>query len=691
MKKILIFASLCIFFMTFSAEFAMAGGTSEMFMRIGRLWVTAGNDGAEGFSSNVGWPGGLYADNGWQSWNVKKFGTVAGCKNFVGPNGTTYSHWTSGAHRTHDYTYEPFWKDQTNLMQVLPVDMVLYQRWEQPNVYVNGANIVIDGGENFVRAHKDNVAVDPDLITERAVKSTWRYTMGVECVQWMYAYSTPVHEDYVLRDTWLTNNGKVYGHEPFNSDDWPVKEWNHILDGQPIEDFWWETNVQARVSNMGDSFSFGSRDAEGEFITPLADEGLDTPMFLFYDGDHKDDGINDWGDPSVDERWVKLLSPAYVAFGALYADKSATDHTNDLDQPKYTSVVEERFNDLGKTYMTMPEQYNAIFQEDVHFPLNTPARDIDPSIQRPCAYQCFGPYDLNFNDSIHIIHVLAANGINQKLCYEYGVAAKKADFQGPIMDEIEALVKTGRDSLMNTISAANWNVRGDKGGKDMYDTPDAPRPPANFWVASDGARIKVSWSDEPRTDPDFDTGVSDFEGYRVYRAIGRSDSLYHLMYDGTENVFYDTDVTTGFQYYYYVVAYDNGTQNWENPGVKLESGRFYCWTGWAPTGVSPASASISSASDMENIRVVPNPYSMAGKTFPGEPDQILFAGLPAECTITIYTINGDIVHKIEHTDGSGTEEWNLRTEFNQYIVSDVYFYTVKSDLGEYLDKFIVIR
>ena len=459
----------------------------------------------------------------------------------------------------------------------------------------------------------------------------------------------------MLRDTQLTNNGKIYGHEPFNPDDWPMAEWDHILEGQNLQEFWWETNIQANVSNMGETFSFGGRDHAGEFFIPLASEGINTPMFLFYDGDHPDDGVKDWGDPSRDERWVKLLSPAYLAFGTLYADKSATDHTNDPNQPTYTSIVEERFNDLGKTYMTMPEQYNAIFQTDVHFPLEIPAREIDPSIQQPCAYQCYGPYDLNFNDSIHFIQVLAANGISQELCYKYGVAAKQADFTGPIMDEIEAVVKTGRDSLLTTLSAANWNVHGDKGGRPMYDTPDAPRPPANFWVASDGARIKVTWSDEPRTDPDFDTGVVDFEGYRVYRAIGRSDSLYHLVYEGTENEFLDPNVTTGFQYFYYVVAYDNGTQNWENPGVKLESGRFYCIAGLVGLPQAypcfPASASIASASEMDNIRVVPiNPYSQAGKTFPGEPDQVLFTGLPAECTITIYTMNGDIVHKIEHTN-----------------------------------------
>ncbi|NOY60073.1 MAG: hypothetical protein GXO75_14250 [Calditrichaeota bacterium] len=690
MKKLLIIASIFMLMITFFADFAMAGGTSEGFMRIGRFWYTAGYDGAEGFSSQCGWPGGRFADHHWDSWNVKKFGSVAGVKNWEAPNGKTYSYWTSGAHRTHDYEYKPYWKEQTNLMQVLPVDMIIYQRWEQPNVFVNDKNIIADGGDDFLKAHK-NTEVDPNLITERAIKSIWRYTMGAELVEWLYGYSTPVHQDYVLKDFTITNNGKVYGHEPFDPEQWPHPEWKHILEGQKLQDFWWESNVQARVSNMGDAFSFGSRDAVGEFFTPLAAEGNNVPMFLFYDGDHVGDGVKDWGDPSQDDRWVELLSPAYLALGTLYADKSASDHTNDPTEPHSTSVVEERYNDLGKTYLTMQAQYDAIFQAGSYWPLETPASEINPSIQRPCAYQCYGPYNLNFNDSIHIIQVMAANGISQKLCQKYGVLAKQANFTGPIMDEIEALVKTGRDSLIKTIKAANWNVNGDKGGKGKYDVPDAPRPPANFWVASDGARIKLTWSDESRDDKDFDTGVKDFAGYRVYRAIGRNDSLYHLVYDGTNNLYYDEDVTTGFQYFYYLVAYDDGTQNWENPGVSLESGRFYCWTGWAPTGVSPASAPITTKSGMENIRVVPNPYSPAGKTYPGVVDQIVFTGLPPECTITIFTTNGDFVHKIEHTDGSGTEKWNLRTEFNQYVVSDVYIYTVKSDLGEFLDKFIIIR
>lgn len=210
-------------------------------------------------------------------------------------------------------------------------------------------------------------------------------------------------------------------------------------------------------------------------------------------------------------------------------------------------------------------------------------------------------------------------------------------------------------------------------------------------MASEGPQIRLTWSDESRNEPDFDTGNNDFAGYRVYRATGARDSVYHQIYQGTANEHVDLNVSENIQYFYYVVAYDDGSQNWEDPGVSLESGRWYCWTGWAPEGVEPAPAAITSSGSMDDIRVIPNPYSAAGKNFPGEEDKIVFNGLPGTCTIKIFTTAGDLVHTIEHTDGGGNEAWDLRTEFNQYLVSDVYIYTVESSLGDHIDKFIVIR
>ncbi len=701
MKRLLIIASICLFLTALLVEMAIAN-TGMHFMRIGRLWVNAEYDGAEGWSGQYAWPGGYIKGNYsgirelWGA-NVRKTGSLAGVKNWTGPDGTFFPYWTSGMYRTYDYDYKPYWKNQTNQTALMPVTQILYQRWPQPNVFVDGKNITPDGGDNFTTAHQGdfqhdvNTAVDPNLITERAIKSVWRYTMGVEFERWMYGYSTPKHQDYVIYAITLTNNGKVYGLPGDTPKIWPYT-YSWQIQGQKLEDFWWSWTVNPWNSRVGRDYSYGADDEVGEFIVPFANKGDSSRFYLFYDGEHIGDPAKDWGDPSKDPRWIELLSPAWIAMGPLYTDKSPKEKVNDDSQPRSTVVRQERTYDLGQVVKTYEAQYNAQFQEGVHWPLNTPHRDVDPSITIPSGYTCFGPYDFDFGESINIDYVIAAGGISHDLCVEWGKKAYAVQSTGAVMDTIETIFKTGRDSVLQTLQMADWNVNGTKAGnRKKYDVPDPPRPPANLWVSSDGPRIKIVWSDESRNDPDFDTGVKDFAGYRVYKAIGARDSTYRKIYDGTANECFDNNVSPGFQYFYYVVAYDDGSQNWQDPGVSLESGRFYAWTGWAPNGVKPTVAPITQAAKMDDIRVIPNPYSAAGKTYPGEVDKIVFAGLPGKCTIKIFTTSGNFVHKIEHTDGSGNESWDLRTEFNQYIVSDVYIYTVESDLGKKVGKFIIIR
>jgi hypothetical protein len=698
MKKLLIYLSVFMLFIITFGDIVRAN-TSRHYMRIGRLWAIAEYDGAEGWGGQYAWPGGRVRNptaNARQLWggNVRKLGTVAGCTNWTGPNGESYAYWTAGCYRTYDYDYLPYWGGKTDLTAVMPVTQELVQRWAPPVVTVDGVVINLSSGDDFVEAH-DNNKIDPTLVAERLITSVWRYTMGVEYVRKMYGYSTPNHQDYLLSEITLTNNGKMYGKNVEPPVEWPVPEWPQILEGQKIEGFWWAQVENPWNSSLGRSKSFGADDATGEYIAPFASEGNDRRYYLYYDGDNQDSPEKDWGDPSnssaANDGFMELLSPAWIIQGALYADKSATEKVDDLNQPNSTCIKQERDYDLGKIPKTMQAQYDALFIPGTHFPLDTPHRDVEANISKPSGYRAYGPYDLDFGQSVRLIKVVAAGGISHELCKEYGRKAFDAGYTGPVMDEIETLHKTGRDSVLKVLDYANWNVNGDKGGREVYDVPDAPRPPANFDVAANGSVIELSWSDESRNDKDFDTGVEDFEGYRLFKAIGARDSVYRLIYDGTGNEFIDEDVFSGFQYFYYLVAYDNGSQNWEEPGVSLESGKYYCWTGWSPTGVTPAIAPITSSGSLDAIRVVPNPYSAAGLKFPGEDDKILFTGLPAECTITIYTSNGDFVHEIEHTDGSGNEPWNLRTKYNQYAVSDVYIYKVDSDLGSYVDKFIIIR
>jgi len=74
-------------------------------------------------------------------------------------------------------------------------------------------------------------------------------------------------------------------------------------------------------------------------------------------------------------------------------------------------------------------------------------------------------------------------------------------------------------------------------------------------------------------------------------------------------------------------------------------------------------------------------------------DRVAFFNIPGDCTIKIYTEIGELVHTIEHTDGSGDELWNLTTSSRQLIVSGIYIavFTDNSNGEEAIQKFTVIR
>ena len=99
---------------------------------------------------------------------------------------------------------------------------------------------------------------------------------------------------------------------------------------------------------------------------------------------------------------------------------------------------------------------------------------------------------------------------------------------------------------------------------------------------------------------------------------------------------------------------------------------------------------------MAEIRVVPNPYHIKARNlqfgaFDGA-DRLAFYGLPAECTIRIYTERGDLIDVLEHKDGSGDELWHSTTSSKQIIVSGLYIAHILTPDGQSaFRKFVVIR
>jgi hypothetical protein len=99
-----------------------------------------------------------------------------------------------------------------------------------------------------------------------------------------------------------------------------------------------------------------------------------------------------------------------------------------------------------------------------------------------------------------------------------------------------------------------------------------------------------------------------------------------------------------------------------------------------------------------NIKVVPNPYLVSSLYEPEygelrrEPlRQIQFINLPTECTISIFTVDADLIKTIHHSSLNGTEPWDLRSEGGREIAPGIYIYVVKADGVEFKSRFAIIK
>lgn len=105
--------------------------------------------------------------------------------------------------------------------------------------------------------------------------------------------------------------------------------------------------------------------------------------------------------------------------------------------------------------------------------------------------------------------------------------------------------------------------------------------------------------------------------------------------------------------------------------------------------------------DMEKIRVVPNPYVVSNSWEPLNPytsgrgpRELHFTHLPPKCTIKIFNIRGQLVNTLEHDKSiwDGTEIWDMRTKDEMDIAYGIYVYHIEADgIGEKIGKFAIIK
>lgn len=107
------------------------------------------------------------------------------------------------------------------------------------------------------------------------------------------------------------------------------------------------------------------------------------------------------------------------------------------------------------------------------------------------------------------------------------------------------------------------------------------------------------------------------------------------------------------------------------------------------------------AKSLDKIKVVPNPYVAGAQWEPKNPfdtgrgpRELHFTHLPMNCTIRIYTVQGELVDTIEHQGAfnDGTAEWDMLTKDNLDIAYGVYIYHIDAPgIGEKVGRFAVIK
>lgn len=549
--------------------------------------------------------------------------------------------------------------------EVMPVVFYSKGRHKWPIVLVDNEPAA------FVR---DDVVdeIDETLKPDRLIYNELNTSIGLTVKRTIMAFSNPYHDDYFVKEYVLKNTG-IYDLAG-NVESKTLTD--VVLHFQYRYSFGSEGN-NASTPYVANDCIWG-RNTVNDVIgrDPNATDFEMRAQMSWY-GLYSSTPVDSWGAPAY-KSFAPMAAVQYAGVVTMHADKSATEKSDDPNQPRTTqhvgsdAQINQECNSFNENAMTF--QYEAITAG--HSEL-THAEEVGDGFANQFGGDNggwtqghgYGPYTLEPGDSVRIVVAEGVSGISReknlevsrKWYYETGEYDLPDGSTTSDPDEYKEMwVKTGRDSLMQVFRNAISNFENE------YEIPSPPPPPSTFEVNSGGDRIVLSWADNA-------TSYSNFDGYEVWRAIGKSDTTFEKIFScDASNVthrYEDTSARRGFDYYYYVSTKDGGSENMIEPGVPLTSSKFFTMTNLPAYLRRPAGTALS------QIRIVPNPFHIGAKTLQfgdSAPDRIAFFGLPKECVIKIYTERGDLVDTIDHNDGSGDELWNCMTSSRQIIVSGIY-------------------
>ncbi len=605
--------------------------------------------------------------------------------------------------------------------EFFPKAFNLYAQFDPPMVTVDGI-LSVSTPEN-IAAVTDTLKADRELITKVNT------AIGLTMERRIYAFSQQFHDNYHIFEFIFTNTGNPdlglpaktltglqfywqyryaavdeVRYEVANSSSWGINTMNDMR-GYPPDIA--NSLIPASENDIKCMFAWhglhtaANKPTSGSPNVATFDN-IGAPIF--------NPSISSGFIQAADTNW-RLGAPQFMGDVHIYADKSASDRTAATDQPSTTNFLDSDNGPLthGQSalnlalcqaeYAKMTEghmpRHAWLVQPDGKFDQQTQMANIGAGASGGFE-ECdgYGPYTLAPGQSLRIVFAEGVDGLTRDECKRIGKMYKDGTINTKAKDDS---VLSGHLRLLDTFrrAIANYNSG--------FNIPRPPYPPATFNVRGGGDRISLSWDPNPKE------SANGFVGYRLYRATGRFDSTFHLIYQcggpapTDPNVKYaaaknysfdDVTPTRGVDYYYYISSFGNAIAadpTTRTPAGVLESSRFYTQT-YNATNLKRQAGTSS-----DQIRIAPNPYVISSSEsrlrFPNEPNRIAFFNIPGNCVIKIYTELGELIKEIIHNDGTGDAYWDSTTSSNQFIVSGIYIVVIENkDTGEKtIKKLVAIR
>jgi len=677
-------------------------------------------------------------------------------KGWTDAEGNFYPYAAEGTHGGGGETY-PYWF-------VVPMEgdvyyMKRYLRYQPTEVIVDGRHVKAPFPQVGDEVAPNKIWGTADVMLESHI----RVSLGFDIHARALAWSHPDHDDYVVYDWTVVNTGNVdldeeielpnqvfdslYFHRTnlfYTQGQGWQRPWLGVSGCTPSEtttvfsyplddDSLRMAYVYPRRTQSGRCLGYAdwqnkeydpqpmSAMSSG-WATLFAPKSNEVPM-----GPPNEPESDSWAQPHMRTHcWLAEAGRAYGAtwFGPGwdslqarliwgYMDKGLLGLTPEQDHAHRASsqLMDSLYNvHPGYTFYEQPydRYYELGYDWKWHF-------DVPWHQMSPYHSQSYGPYDLEFNDTLRFVEALVNGSVNRKSGYGLGIAylaGEAANYgwladmdSAEIADELkkrypafnfwpdvmspnlneqakDLMVLTGKDSLFINAMNAQRNFNNN------YGVAPNPDPPTRIEIKSLPEEIQLSWEYEGTP-----------SGFKIYSAIGAD--LYKVEgqtvvgdwqvveeLDGSARFYQDTEPIPGVDYYYSITAVNN---------EGLESS-FYMAKSDKPFA---ARLTTMPGEELSDIRVVPNPCNISARDvqYPASSQKIQFMNLPPICDIKIYTESGDLVRKISHTDGSGTEVWFdpegqqfMGTKDFQMPQSGLYFAHIETPDGRsVILKMVIIR